>query len=154
MRNWIRPRRAGTGTGMLYAGLVSTSAALVVLGLLMIFASLLHERQVLVTAAENGARVAALTGDTQTAQEAVADILQEANLPQTYHGQTLWTVSSTSVINGPAQPEAKVTIQYQAPILFPDLFGALGHPNSLPLTIPLSVSASAANETYFTGPPN
>ncbi len=139
---------------MLYASLVSTAAALVALGLIIIFSSLIHVRQVLVTAAENGARVAALTGDTQTVQKAVADTLQEANLPQTYHDQLLWTVSSTSVTNGPAQPEAQVTVQYQAPILLPDLFGALGHPNSLPLTIPLSVSASAANETYFTGPPN
>ncbi|WP_245784097.1 hypothetical protein [Alicyclobacillus macrosporangiidus] len=151
---WIRFRRAGTGTGMLYAGLVTTAAALVVLGLIIIFSSLIHVRQVLVTAAENGARVAALTGDTQTVQEAVANTLQEAKLPQTYHGQTLWTVSSTSVTNGPAQPEAKVTIQYQAPILFPNLFRALGHPYSLPVTIPLSVTASATNETYFTGPPN
>ncbi|SFV09530.1 hypothetical protein [Alicyclobacillus macrosporangiidus] len=154
MRKWMRLRRAGTGIGTLYASLVSVAALLVVLGLLLIFSSLIHVRQVLVTAAENGARVAALTGDTQTVQEAVADTLQEANLPQTYHDQTLWTVSSTSVVNGPAQPEAKVTIQYHAPILFPNLFRALGHPNSLPVTIPLSVSASAVNETYFTGPPN
>lgn len=154
MRRILRLRRAGTGTGMLYASLVSTSAALVVLGLLLIFASLLHVRQVLVTAAENGARVAALTGDTQTVQAAVANTLQEAKIPQTYHNQTLWTVSSTSVTNGPVQPVAAVTIQYNAPILFPDLLGALGHPNSLPATIPLSVTASAANETYFTGPSN
>lgn len=145
-----RGRRAGTGVSTLYAGLVSTAAGLVVLGLILIMASLLHVRSVLVTAAENGARVAAITGDTASAEQAVADTLTEAGLPQSYGGQSLWSMSSTTVNAGTADPEVQVTVNYNAPILFPDLFAALGHPNSLPLTVPISVTASDVNETYFT----
>ncbi|ACV58211.1 hypothetical protein [Alicyclobacillus acidocaldarius] len=149
MSAW-RFRYAGTGVSLLYAGLVSTAAGLVVLGLLIIFTSLIHVRSVLVTAADNGARVAAITGDTQVAEQAVADTLTEAGLPQSYGGQSLWSMSSTTVTSGTADPEVQVTVHYNAPILFPDLFAALGHPNSLPLTIPLSVTASDVNEAYFT----
>jgi hypothetical protein len=153
-KRWFCPRRAGTGTGTLFAELVATAAGLVVLGAILIFPSLLHERQVLVTAAENGARVAALTGDVATVQQAVANTLQQAKLPLTWHGQSLWSADTTTVTNGPAQPEAVVTVHYNAPILFPNLLAALGHPNSLPVTIPITVTASFMNETYFTGPPS
>ncbi|MBX5437595.1 MAG: hypothetical protein IRZ33_10320 [Alicyclobacillaceae bacterium] len=154
MTGW-RTRRAGTGVSTLYANLVSTASGLVVLGMLLIFPSLLHVRQVLETAAQNGARVAALTDDPAQAQQAVQETLDDANLPQSYHGQTLWTVDEVATMDAdPASPVVKVTVHYNAPILFPNLFAGLGAPNSLPATVPMSASASAPNEAYFTGPPS
>ncbi|WP_236011215.1 hypothetical protein [Alicyclobacillus fructus] len=146
----MRWLRGGTGVSTLFAGLVTTGGGLVILGLILTFTSLIHVRSILVTAAENGARVAAITGDASAAEQAVEDTLQASGLPLTYNGQTLWSASSTEVSADVSTPEAQVTVQYDAPFLFPDLLAAIGAPNSFPATIPMSVTASDVNEAYFT----
>lgn len=144
-------RKAGTGVGGMYITLVSVAALLVMFGALIIVPAIMHVQQVVITAAQNGARVASLTENTDQVQQAVGETLQASQLPTTYNGQTLFTVSATNVQNGPSAPVATVTVSYHAPILFPNIMAGLGHPNSLPLSIPLKITESYVNETYWSG---
>ena len=145
----LRLKRAGSGTGNLYVTLVSVSALLAVTGMLFMVPHFLHVRTVLITAAQNGARVAAITGDEAQVRRVVERTIQDAKLPTQYKGVTLFSISNTQVQSGVRDPLATVKVQYQAPTLFPNLFAILGKPNSLPVSIPMSVTQSYVNETYF-----
>ncbi|AEJ43664.1 hypothetical protein TC41_1737 [Alicyclobacillus acidocaldarius subsp. acidocaldarius Tc-4-1] len=145
----MRWRRGGTGISALFAGLVNTGIGLVIVGLMLTFVTFFHIRNVIGIAAENGARAASITGDPNSAEQAVQSTLQAANLPLTYHGQTLWNTSMVQVTADVASPEVQVTVQYDAPYLFTDLFAALGMPNSFPAVLPMSATATDVNESYF-----
>lgn len=109
--------------------------------------------------AQDAARVYAITGDIGATQSEINADLMAAHLPTTWDGQTLVSVTPTMVGSNqpgyeldstPTSVNANVQIQYNAPIPFDralTLFGGA----ALPVTVPMTASATQWNEVQYTG---
>lgn len=109
--------------------------------------------------AQDAARVYAITGDISATKSEINADLMAAHLPTTWNGQTLVSVTPTTV--GSSQPgyaldstptsaNANVLIQYNAPIPFDRALTLFGG-SALPVTVPMTASATQWNEVQYTG---
>ncbi|MCY0894786.1 MAG: hypothetical protein OWS03_09335, partial [Alicyclobacillaceae bacterium] len=62
-----------------------------------------------------------------------------------------YSVSETNVSDTGSDPIATVTLTYNAPIPFPNLLVVFGQDKPMPLTLPITVSNSFLNQSYFGG---
>lgn len=118
----------------------------------------------LATVARNAAKTAAVSANTQDVENQINLDLQTEHLPTTWtvDNQTvsLFTVTQVSTpsagqtgyseTNGPGIPTATVTVQYNAPLPFDRALTLFGGP-VLPMTIPMTETASYYNEDQYTG---
>ncbi|KYP79896.1 hypothetical protein [Ferroacidibacillus organovorans] len=109
--------------------------------------------------AQDAARVYAITGDIGATQSEINADLMAAHLPTTWDGQTLVSVTPTTVgssqpgyatDSSPTSTNAGVEIQYNAPIPFDRALTLFGGP-ALSATIPMTASATQWNEVQYTG---
>jgi len=109
----------------------------------------------------DAARVAAITQNVTDIQNQIQLDLQDGNLPTTWNGNTLFSVTELTsptpgatgyiVQTGPTSQDATVTIQYNVPLPFDRALTLIGGP-ILSATFPITASASYYNETQYTGP--
>ncbi|MHB1683268.1 MAG: hypothetical protein ACYCYO_10705 [Bacilli bacterium] len=109
--------------------------------------------------AQDAARVYAITGSTDAVQSEIDADLAADNLPTTWNGQTLVSVTAVSPASGelgysatstPTSSNANVSISYNAPVPFDRALTLFGGP-PLGLTVPMTASATAWNEVQYTG---
>jgi len=111
------------------------------------------------TIAHNAARVYAITGNVQDVQYQINSDLQNENLPTTWNGQTLFSVtalsngqsgSGYSVTSSPSSTTATVVVQYNAPLAFDRALTLFGGP-AFNATVPMQAKGSYWNEVQYTG---
>ena len=142
-------KKAGIGVGSVYMTLVGIMSLLAVTSMIVIFGVIIQLHNELVSVANIGARVAATTQNQTQITDAVQTAMQTLNLPTIYNGNTLFSVSNTTISNAQGSYLSKVTVNYDAPILFPNAIYGLGQYNSpLPPIFPISASAVYFNENY------
>jgi hypothetical protein len=146
-----RPRQANTALASLYTELINTTIGLMIFGMIITFGSLMEIRQEVLNAAVAGAQTAAVTENTAQVQQIIEDTLDSEGLPTTYQGISLYSVSETNINNSGGDPIATVTLTYEAPIPFPNFLVAFDEKKAMPLTIPVTVSNSYLNQSYFGG---
>lgn len=108
--------------------------------------------------AEDAARVYAVTGDPVAVQNEMNADLATENIPTTWDGQTLVSVTEpadttepgVSETSTPTSESANVFIQYNAPVPFDRALTLFGGP-ALDETVPMTATASAYNEVQYTG---
>ncbi|MHB1629325.1 MAG: hypothetical protein ACYCVB_13285 [Bacilli bacterium] len=137
---------------------VAVSFAMVVLVLLA--PTMVWAKMQVQMIAQNAARVAAITANPTDVQNQIAVDAQNAKLPMTWNGQTLFSITNLStptpgatgftMAGGNTSPSTTVTIQYNAPLPFDRVLTLIGGP-VLPITVPITESASYYNEVQYTG---
>ncbi|MHB1681242.1 MAG: hypothetical protein ACYCYO_00240 [Bacilli bacterium] len=145
------------------AGLLTTLFALAVSFMMLVIVTLaptlLFAKVQLQAVAQNAARMAAITQSTSDVQVEIAQNLQDAHLPVTWQGNTLFVVQNMqtaagstgyAVQTGPTTQETTVTIQYDAPLPFDRALTLVGGP-VLNLTLPITETGTYFNETQYTG---
>ena len=146
-------------TSSLITALVSIAVSFAMLVLVVLTPTLVWDQFALMTVAQNAARVAAITQNTQAVQQEIQTDLTAEHLPTTYHGQTLFTLTNLqvttsptgySVAGGPSTTNTTVTIQYDAPLPFDRALTLFGG-SALPATVTMTQTASYFNETQYTG---
>ena len=146
-------------TGTLITTLVSIAVSFAMLVLVVLTPTLVWDQLALMTVAQNAARVAAITQNTQAVQAEIQTDLTAEHLPTTYNGQTLFTLTNLqvttsptgyAVAGGPATTNTSVTITYDAPLPFDRALTLIGG-SSLPPTVTMTQTASYYNETQYTG---
>lgn len=110
--------------------------------------------------AQDAARVAAITDNPGDVQNQIAVDAKNARLPLTFGGQTLFTLTQNTspvpgapgftMTGGDTAPSTSVTVQYLVPLPFDRVLTLFGGP-TLPITVPISASASYVNETQYSG---
>ncbi|MCY0895214.1 MAG: hypothetical protein OWS03_02800 [Alicyclobacillaceae bacterium] len=147
----LRLREGNTALASLYTELINTTIGLILFGMVVTFGALMIVRQEVLNAAVAGAQTAAVTEDTAQVEQVVEDVLDSEGLPTTYQGVTLYSVRETNISNSGSDPIATVTVEYHAPIPFPNLLVVFGQDKPMPLTLPIVVSNSFLNQSYFGG---
>ncbi|MCY0887984.1 MAG: hypothetical protein OWQ59_05945 [Alicyclobacillaceae bacterium] len=147
----LRLRTGSTALASLYTELINTTLGLIVFGMIVTMGVLMLMRQEVLNAAEAGAQAAAVTENISEVDQIVQETLGSEGLPTTYQGITLYSVSETNVSDTGSDPIATVTLTYNAPIPFPNLLVVFGQDKPMPLTLPITVSNSFLNQSYFGG---
>ncbi|MCY0875652.1 MAG: hypothetical protein OWT28_05230 [Firmicutes bacterium] len=140
--------------------LFSVAVSFCMLVLVLLAPTLVWAKMQVSIIAQDAAQVAAITDNARDVQRQITTDAQNAKLPLTFDGQTLFTLTEMSssqpgatgftMAGGADAPSTTVTIDYQAPLPFDRVLTLFGGP-TLPVTIPISESATAYNETQYTG---
>ncbi|KUO97269.1 hypothetical protein [Ferroacidibacillus organovorans] len=130
-----------------------------VLVILVLAPSLVGMKMQMDGIAADAARVYAITGSMSDAQNELSADLSAMNLPTTYNGQTLITVSAVpsgsgqtgvSATSTPTSANASLSVNYHAPIPFDRALTLFGG-SALPMTTPMTAVATQWNEVQYTG---
>ena len=145
-----RWRRGAAAFGQMFNVLILTSVVLTLLAVQLYVPNVSNIQSALVTAAQNGARVAAIAGNNVSdVQQAVMQTLADENIPTTGDGQPLVAISTSTDTGAGGVPIAIATIQYRLP---PGTIGAvfalLGQ-GTTGTWHTITVSQSYVDETFF-----
>ena len=143
--------------GQLVTTLVQIGVSVALFVLILLAPTLVWAKMDVAAVAQAAARVAATTQDSAAVQNEIVTTLEAEHMPTTYNGQTLFTFTESAVgqtgynvADAPASAVATVSITYQAPLPFDRVLTLLGGA-ALAATIPVTETASAYNESQYTG---